>query len=57
MDRGAWQTTVPGGSKSWTQLSLFHFYLCPVCLFVFLIIWLYSMLYLWKLQKVFAAHV
>ena len=25
MDRGAWWATVHGASKSWTQLSNFHF--------------------------------
>ena len=31
MDRGAWQTTVPGVTGSWTQLSAFHYGLsCPV---------------------------
>ena len=25
MDRGAWQATVHGVAKSWTQLSDFHF--------------------------------
>ena len=25
MDRGAWQATVHGVAKSWTQLSNFHF--------------------------------
>ena len=25
MDRGAWQITVHGVTKSWTQLSDFHF--------------------------------
>ena len=26
MDRGAWQAAVNGVSKSWTQLSDFHFH-------------------------------
>ena len=26
MDRGAWQATVHGVAKSWTQLSYFHFH-------------------------------
>ena len=29
MDRGAWQTTVQGVSKSPTQLSDFHFHFSP----------------------------
>ena len=42
MDRGVWQATVPGVTKSWTQLSdyRFHFSLSPLgkgltpCLFL-----------------------
>ena len=31
MDRGAWQTTVHGVTKSWTQLSNFNFHaLCSI---------------------------
>ena len=29
MDRGAWQATVHGVEKSWTQLSNFHFHKEP----------------------------
>ena len=28
MDREAWQTTVHGVTKSWTQLCNFHFFHC-----------------------------
>ena len=31
MDRGAWQSTVHGVTKSWTRLKQFSIYTCTVC--------------------------
>ena len=36
MDRGAWQTTVRGATKSWTGLSKFHFHL--ICTHMVLVV-------------------
>ena len=34
MDRGAWQATVHGVAKSWTQLNDSHFHFHKVCVWI-----------------------